>query len=213
MALGPPTHPIPVSLGTPTAGGSQRAGWAAPVPIRSRVVSAASSRELPQGTGRPCASQYPRGPPPQSPAPYSHDGTLGEGQVVHQHVQPLVLIVEELTHPPTAPGTHQGPEEPATPPASTILPTTIGTPGPVQGWGGGSGGIPGLRWRLQPLCYHPYQRRHGFICRLQGREGSALGTRREAELGAGCWGSTPSPSPGHPRVGGIQGAPAPLGGC
>lgn len=29
-----------------------------------------------------------------------HDGTLGEGEVLHQNVQASVLIVEELTNPP-----------------------------------------------------------------------------------------------------------------
>lgn len=47
------------------------------------------------------------GSPPQSVSlsvgekkKYSHDSTLGKGEVLHQDVQASVLIVEELTHPP-----------------------------------------------------------------------------------------------------------------
>lgn len=118
--------------------------------IRDRAVSGIGSRELPQ---RPGTSTFPKdspGPPitPGTPRPHSHDGALGEGQVVHQHVQPLVLIIEELPHPPAAPGTSQSPQE------SGIPPTQPPPPRRPLSWhrdGGGMVGAPrGCRGGCSP---------------------------------------------------------------
>lgn len=49
---------------------------------------------------------------------YSHDSTLGEGQVLHQDVKTSVLIVEELPDPPVKYGeVNRMPNENSTPTA------------------------------------------------------------------------------------------------
>lgn len=35
------------------------------------------------------------------PGWYSHDRTLSKGQVIHQHIQAFVFIIQKLPHPPT----------------------------------------------------------------------------------------------------------------
>ena len=48
----------------------------------------------------PGSSVLPHWSPTPVPGWYSHDGTLGKGQVIHQHIQAFVFIIQKLPHPP-----------------------------------------------------------------------------------------------------------------
>lgn len=189
----------PLSLSTPRQAGPL-------VPVRGCTVLAARNRGDPSHPRSPSTTRAPPSTPAPPPAPYSHDGALGEGQVVHQHVQSLVLIVEELAHPPTAPGTRQVPWEPGIPPPRhDAPPPAVGIHSPAQGWGEGTGPSRGSGGSCSPAAIAGASAGAVYLP-AAGRGG--LGPGRQAGSRAGCWGCAPVPSPGQPGVGGF-GVPRP----